>query len=104
MTTNNAQASDAGPAKASRKSAASNSTRQPTQITPLRTSKAAAVIALLSRPEGADIEAMTNATGWQAHSVRGFLSGTLKKKMGKAVTSEKTEAGRIYRIVEANAA
>lgn len=52
----------------------------------------------------ATIEALTNATGWQAHSVRGFLSGTLKRKLGKTIASEKTEAGRIYRIVEADAA
>jgi hypothetical protein len=62
--------------------------------------KASAVIALLSRPEGATIEAMTKATGWQAHSVRGFLSGTLKKKLGENVASEKTDAGRVYRITE----
>ena len=69
-----------------------------------KTSKSAAVIAMLARPEGATIEALMNATGWQAHSVRGFLAGTLKKKLGKAVASEKTEAGRVYRIVEASAA
>jgi hypothetical protein len=47
---------------------------------------------------------MMTATGWQAHSVRGFLAGTLKKKLGRAVTPEKSEAGRIYRVAEANAA
>jgi hypothetical protein len=40
-------------------------------------------------------------TGWQKHSVRGLLSGTLKKKMGLAVTSQKvTGRGRVYRIVD----
>lgn len=62
--------------------------------------KASAVIALLSRPEGATIEAITKATGWQSHSVRGFLAGTLKKKLSKNVVSEKTDAGRVYRITE----
>ena len=61
------------------------------------TSKSDALIALLSRPQGAAIEAMMKASGWQAHSVRGFLAGTLKKK-GKTVSSEKTDTGRIYRI------
>jgi hypothetical protein len=60
--------------------------------------KLGALIALLKRPEGATIEAMVGATGWQAHSVRGAMSGSLKKKLGLTITSEKTEAGRIYRI------
>lgn len=66
-----------------------------------RTSKIDIVIALLSRPEGADIEALSQATGWQAHSVRGALSGALKTKRGLAIVSEKTAAGRVYRIVAA---
>jgi len=87
-----------------------NAANEPTEATndtkasKPKTSKSAAVIAMLARPEGATIEALMNATGWQAHSVRGFLAGTLKKKMGKSVASEKTGAGRVYRIVEANAA
>jgi hypothetical protein len=59
--------------------------------------KSDALIALLSRPQGATIEAMMKASGWQAHSVRGFLAGTLKKK-GKSVSSEKTDKRRVYRI------
>jgi hypothetical protein len=43
---------------------------------------------------------MMQATGWQAHSVRGALSGALKKKLALAVISTKTEAGRVYRIVD----
>ncbi len=54
--------------------------------------------ALLGRPQGASIADMMHATGWQAHSVRGALSGALKKKRGLKVNSEKTEAGRVYRI------
>ncbi len=50
---------------------------------------------------GATIEEIVEATGWQAHSVRGAISGALKKKLGLAVTSEKVQArGRVYRIVE----
>lgn len=62
--------------------------------------KIGAVIELLRRPEGASIEAMMKATGWQAHSVRGAMSGSIKKERGLAVTSERTDAGRIYRITE----
>lgn len=69
-----------------------------------KTSKSDKLIALLSRPQGATIEQMMEATGWQAHSVRGFLAGTLKKRLGKGVTSEKTDAGRIYRIAAGSAA
>lgn len=75
-----------------------------TEASAAKTTKAATVIALLSRPEGATLEAMTEATGWQTHSVRGFMSGTLKKKLGRNVTSEKTDAGRVYRVVEETAA
>lgn len=61
--------------------------------------KLATLIGLLRRSKGASIEELMNVTGWQAHSVRGVLSGTLKKKLGLAVVSEMTEAGeRRYRI------
>ena len=60
--------------------------------------KLARLIALLRRRQGATIIELVAATGWQAHSVRGALSGTLKKKMGLAVTSEAAEGGRIYRL------
>jgi len=63
-----------------------------------RATKSDAVIALLSRPRGATIDDMMKATGWQAHSVRGFLAGTVKKKRGLAVTSEAGDKDRIYRI------
>ena len=61
--------------------------------------KTAALIALLNRKEGATIADLTKATKWHPHSVRGAISGTLKKKLGLAVTSEKVESrGRVYRI------
>lgn len=63
-------------------------------------SKLATLVELLSRPKGATLEAMTQATGWQAHSVRGAMSGSLKKAMGLTITSEKIEGVRIYRIAE----
>ncbi len=62
----------------------------------------ALLIDLLKRKKGATIEEIVEATGWQAHSVRGAISGTLKKKLGLMVTSEKPGDGpRRYRIVAA---
>jgi hypothetical protein len=62
-------------------------------------SKAAKILDLLKRPEGATLAAIMKATSWQAHSVRGFLSGTIGKKMGLKVASTKTEDGeRTYSI------
>jgi hypothetical protein len=53
----------------------------------------------LRRPEGATLADIMSATGWQAHSVRGFLSGALGKKMGLTIESLKTpEGARAYRI------
>ena len=60
-------------------------------------SKTSAVIDLLRRAKGATLAEIMEATSWQAHSVRGFVSGTLGKKMGLAVKSEKREDGtRVY--------
>ncbi len=62
--------------------------------------KQALLIDLLKRKRGATIDDIVDATGWQPHSVRGAISGSLKKKLGLAVTSEKVEGrGRVYRIV-----
>jgi hypothetical protein len=57
------------------------------------------VLTLLSRRNGTTIPEMMEATGWQQHSVRGFLAGTVKKKLGFTLTSSKTEGElRRYRI------
>lgn len=62
-------------------------------------SKKAIVIELLKRPHGATLADIMSATGWQPHSVRGFLSGALTKKMGLSVESTKRDTGeRAYRI------
>ena len=61
-------------------------------------SKQDAVIAMLCRPEGATVDEVASATGWQRHTVRGVFSGTLKKKLGLTVASAKEERGRVYRI------
>jgi len=62
-------------------------------------SKASKVLDLLKRPDGATAKELMKATGWQPHSIRGFLSGTVSKKMGLAVTSTKGEDGeRSYSV------
>jgi hypothetical protein len=68
-----------------------------------RTSKQDDVIAMLRRPEGVTVEEVATATGWQRHTVRGLFAGTLKKKLGFTLASDKEERGRVYRIVEAGA-
>jgi hypothetical protein len=61
--------------------------------------KQAMLIDLLSRKHGATIAEVSAATGWQAHSVRGAISGGVKKKLGLTVTSERQDGrGRVYRI------
>jgi hypothetical protein len=63
--------------------------------------KQALLIDLLTRKKGATIAEIVAATGWQPHSVRGAISGALKKKLGLMVTSGPVEKrGRVYRIVE----
>ena len=61
-------------------------------------SKTAQVIALLRQPAGASLKAIVHVTGWQAHSVRGFISGQLGKKMGLRVRSFKRAKERVYSI------
>jgi len=64
-----------------------------------RQTKTAALLALLSRKEGASLEELESASGWQPHSVRGFLAGTVKKMRGVSLSSEKPEDGvRRYRV------
>jgi hypothetical protein len=63
-----------------------------------RPSKQDAVIAMLRRPEGATVDEVASATGWQRHTVRGVFSGTLKKKLGLTLASAREERGRVYRI------
>ena len=63
-----------------------------------RPSKQDEVIAMLRRPEGATVDEVASATGWQRHTVRGVFSGTLKKKLGLKIASAKEERGRVYRI------
>jgi hypothetical protein len=65
--------------------------------------KRARIIAMLRTPAGATIAAIMTATGWQQHSVRGFLAGVVRRKLGLNLISEPTDAGRIYRIRDGKA-
>ncbi|MEH2709873.1 Tfp pilus assembly protein PilW [Bradyrhizobium elkanii] len=67
-------------------------------------SKQDSIITLLRRPEGATLDALVRATGWQPHSVRGFLAGTVRKKLKLSLTSEKVKDARLYRISPAGIA
>ena len=53
---------------------------------------------MLKRAQGATLNEIVEATGWQPHTARGAMSGALKKRLGLTVTSEKEERGRVYRI------
>ena len=71
----------------------------PKTRTPREGTKQATLIAMLRAPDGATIEEIMAATGWQSHTVRGAMAGALKKKLGLEVISEKVDGrGRVYRL------
>jgi hypothetical protein len=78
---------------------------QPAQKSSQRTpSKQAQVLALLQRDEGATLQQMCALTNWQAHTMRGALAGSFKKKLGLVITSSKDAGGeRTYRLAPAGA-
>jgi hypothetical protein len=65
--------------------------------------KHAHIIAVLRAPAGTTIAAIMAATDWQQHSVRGFLAGVVRKKLGLNLVSEQTDKGRVYRIKDGKA-
>src|SRR6187399_1359460 len=65
---------------------------------PDRASKQSHAIALLRSREGTTIAAMMKATGWQQHSVRGFLAGVVRRKLKLKLDSKKIDGTRVYRI------
>lgn len=98
----------AGQATASRKtSKAAKSDADGTRMAksaPGAETKTSRAIGKLRAPKGVTIEALMEATGWQAHSVRGFLSGVVKKKLGLSVVSDVGKDGvRRYRIDNSSA-
>ena len=83
---------------ATRRRPAAKSARKPTPATPAPTgSKQSQLISMLRAPAGGTMEQLTDLTGWQPHSVRGIISGTLRKRLNLNVTC----VAHVYRIVEA---
>jgi hypothetical protein len=66
-------------------------------------SKKALLIAMLRAPGGVTIEAMARAAKWQPHSVRGFLAGVVRKKLGLTLVSADGENGRVYQVTDRTA-
>jgi hypothetical protein len=92
-----------GQLKSVTKPAAHQPSRPTSQPTTRRASKKANIIAMLWAPGGATIEAMARAAKWQPHSVRGFLAGVVRKKLGLTLVSADGANGRIYRIIDSSA-
>ena len=99
--------------KPAKKSSTASPTRAPAPTTPKTTgelkikktdtgSKQSRVVALLSSPDGITIAAMMKATGWQQHSVRGFLAGVVRRKLKLKLNSKKIDGTRVYRIDSSN--
>jgi hypothetical protein len=63
-------------------------------------SKSAQIVAMLRARAGTTIAAIMAVSGWQQHSVRGFLAGVVRKKLGLNLVSEPSESGRVYRIID----
>ena len=85
--------------------------RSRTRITPSSSSSAARpgtkhgrIVAMLRTPSGTTIAAIMTATQWQQHSVRGFLAGVVRKRLGLNLVSEQTDKGRVYRIKDGTVA
>src|SRR5215470_10531702 len=75
----------------------------PAKQTERTETKQGRILAMLRAPSGVTIDALMHATGWQQHSVRGFLAGVVRKKLGFNLVSAATEGGRLYRITDRTA-
>ena len=91
-------------------SRSTNKSKSRTRLTPSSSKSAARpntkharIVAMLRMPAGTTIAAIMTATDWQQHSVRGFLAGVVRKKLGLNLVSEQTDQGRLYRIKDGKA-
>jgi hypothetical protein len=75
----------------------------PTQTTKRSPTKQETVLGMLYQPKGTTVAAITKATGWQQHSVRGFLAGVVKKKLKLKLESELVGEQRVYSIAKVGA-
>ena len=95
------QAAPVAPKKAKAPKATKAATAKDATPTPRDGSKKAIVLDMLKRPDGATLAEIMSATDWQAHSVRGFISGSLGKKMGLTVESfKRTDGVRAYKVAQ----
>ncbi|MGA9193886.1 MAG: DUF3489 domain-containing protein [Pseudolabrys sp.] len=92
-----------GQLKPATESATRKQPQSASQPSTRRESKKAHIIAMLRAPSGVTIEAMARATKWQPHSVRGFLAGVVRKKLGLNLISAAGDSGRVYRITDRTA-
>ncbi len=88
-------------AKAGTEQKTAKSSRPESASAPRMTTKQQTILDLLGQPDGTTVAAIMQATGWQQHSVRGFFAGTVRKKLGLALISEKVDDQRVYRLVAA---
>src|SRR5258705_1707218 len=89
--------------RSTRKSGARTRASSSSKTTMRPDTKHARIIALLRASAGTTIAAIMAATDWQQHSVRGFLAGVVRKKLGLNLASEQTDKGRVYRIKDGKA-
>lgn len=79
---------------------------QVTKVTPAKQaaseSKQDRLVCMLRSPTGATIATMMSVTGWQQHSVRGFLAGVIRKRLKLKLESESSDGNRIYRVIDAD--
>jgi uncharacterized protein DUF3489 len=106
MTKPKSRAKSATRSAARKTSKAKSRTRtapSPSKLTTRPDTKHARILAMLRAPAGTTIAAIMTATDWQQHSVRGFLAGVVRKKLGLNLVSEQTDKGRVYRIKDSKA-